>query len=129
MPMPTYEYRCVECQKRFEIFLTYAEYDRGEVTCPACGSRNIQRRIGRIRIAKGEESRLEDLVNPANLNGIEDDPKALGRLMRRMGDELGEEVGPEFDEVVSRLEKGQDPEQIEQALPELNDDSTALDDA
>lgn len=121
--MPTYEYRCVECHKRFEIFLTYANYDRKKVTCPACGSHKIQRRIGRIRIAKAEESRLEDLVDPANLNGIEDDPKALGRLMRRMGDELGEEVGPEFDEVVSRLEKGQGPEQIEQELSDSGGDS------
>jgi Flp pilus assembly protein TadB len=65
------------------------------------------------------ESRIENMVDPSNLDGIEDDPKALGRLMRRMGKEMGEEMDPEFDEVVSRLEKGQDPEQIEKEMPEL----------
>jgi hypothetical protein len=28
-------------------------------------------------------------------------------------------MGPEFDEVVSRLESGQDPEEIERDLPDL----------
>ena len=57
-----------------------------------------------------------------NLDGIEEDPKALGRLMRKMGSELGEEMGPEFDEVVSRLESGQDPEEIERDSPDLGAD-------
>ncbi len=119
--MPTYDYHCVECKTRFEIILSYAEYGQEEVSCPACGSGNIRRRIGNIRIAKTEESRLEDMVDPAKLAGMEDDPKSLGRFMRQMGDELGEDIGPEFDEVVSRLEKGQDPEQIEKEMPELGE--------
>ena len=109
--MPTYTYRCDDCHRSFEIFLTYADYGVKTVTCPQCGSENISRRIEKVRFAKSEDSRLEDLADPSQLEGIEEDPKALGRLMRRMGDEMGEEIGPEFDEVVSRLEKGQDPDQ------------------
>ncbi len=119
--MPTYEYRCQKCNKRFETFLSYDDYETADITCPDCGTADVQRLIGRIRIAKSEDSRIEDMVDPANLDGIEDDPKALGRLMRKMGDEMGEDVGPEFDEVVSRLEKGQDPDQIEKEMPELGD--------
>lgn len=126
--MPTYTYRCNDCKKRFEIFLTYDEYQRKFVTCPACKSTNIARRIDRIRIAKSDETRLEDIGDPSQLEGIEEDPKALGRLMRRMGDEMGEELGPEFDEVVSRLEKGQDPDQISKELPDLGEDSGPMDD-
>ncbi len=126
--MPTYDYRCIECREQFELFFSYAEYDQKKVTCPKCGSERVQRRIGKIRFAKSEESRIEDMVDPSKLSGIEDDPKALGRLMRQMGSELGEEVGPEFDEVVSRLEKGQDPEQIEREMPELADDLPGSDD-
>jgi hypothetical protein len=70
-------------------------------------------------VAKSEESRLEDLADPSALAGLEDDPKALGKMMRRMGSELGEEMPPEFDEVVDRLEAGQSPEEIEKALPDL----------
>ena len=119
--MPTYDYRCKSCKICFERFLTYAEYGQRQVTCPACGSDQVQRRIGRVRIAKSEDRRIEDLVDPTQLAGIEDDPRALGRLMRKMGDEMGEDAGPEFDEVVSRLEKGEDPEQIERELPDLGD--------
>lgn len=113
--MPTYDYRCLSCKARFELFMTYAEYDQKKVICPNCGSDQVSRRIGRIRVAKSEDRRLEDLVDPSQLDGIEDDPKALGRLMRKMGNELGEDAGPEFDEVVSRLEKGEDPNILKRA--------------
>ena len=119
--MPTYVYRCKDCKNRFEQYLTYAEYGQKMVTCPNCGSDQVIRRIGRVRIAKSEDRRIEDMVDPTQLAGIEDDPRALGRLMRKMGDELGEDTGPEFDEVVSRLEKGEDPEQIERDIPDLGD--------
>lgn len=117
--MPYYPYRCLDCQRRFEIFLSYNEYGTRVVTCPFCNSANVQRRITRVRIAKSEESRLEDLADPSALAGLEDDPKALGKMMRRMGNELGEELPPEFDEVVDRLEAGQSPEDIEKAMPDL----------
>ena len=120
--MPTYQYVCNQCSKRFEVYLSYAEYDQAEVICPKCHSDDVRRRIGRIRIARTEESRLENLMDTENLDGIEEDPKTLGHLMRKMGNELGEEMGPEFDEVVSRLERGQDPEEIERDLPDLGAD-------
>jgi hypothetical protein len=79
----------------------------------------VLRRIGRIRIAKSEESRLDDLADPSALAGLEDDPRELGRMMRKMSSEMGEELGPEFDEVVGRLEAGQSPDDIESELPDL----------
>ncbi len=59
--------------------------------------------------------------DPANLAGLEDDPKSLGKMMRQMSGEMGEDMGPEFDEVVHRLESGQSPDQIEKELPELGE--------
>lgn len=119
--MPTYTYQCLGCKKRFEIFLTYDEYDEHTVKCPHCHSEDVQRRIGRIRIAKSEDSRLDDLADPSALAGLEDDPQAMGRMMRKMSHEMGEDLGPEFDEVVDRLESGQSPEEIEDALPDLGE--------
>lgn len=55
----------------------------------------------------------------SGLEGLEDDPKALGQMMRKMGREMGEETPPEFNEVVDRLEAGQSPAEIESALPEI----------
>jgi putative FmdB family regulatory protein len=129
--MPFYDYRCLDCQQRFEVFLTYAEYGKRPVVCPHCQSKNVRRRIPRVRVAKSEESRFESLADdfsdPGALEGLEDDPQALGRMMRKMGRELGEELPPEFDEVVERLEKGQTPEEIEKEIPDLAGDEADAD--
>jgi putative FmdB family regulatory protein len=117
--MPAYSYRCSTCQHHFEIYLTYQEYGQAQVHCPNCGGEQVDREIHPVRIARSEESRLESLADPGQLSGIEEDPQALGKMMRRMSQELGEEMGPEFDEVVDRLEKGQKPEEIEKDLPDL----------
>jgi hypothetical protein len=81
--------------------------------------------LNRVRIAKSGESRLgglEDLADPSALAGLEENPRELGRMMRKMGKEMGEDLPPEFDEVVGRLEKGQSPEEIEAALPDIGGD-------
>jgi putative FmdB family regulatory protein len=124
--MPVYQYRCLDCRRRFEVFMTFTEYGQKPVQCAHCGSLHIQRRIGRVRVAKSEESRLESLADPSALEGLEDDPKALGRMMRKMGSEMGEDLGPEFKDVVDRLEAGQDPEEIEKALPDLGGDLSGM---
>ena len=118
--MPTYPYTCLDCHKRFEVFMSYSEYGKKPVTCSICGSRNTRRRLTRVRIARSEESRMDSLESGmGDLNGLENDPKALGRMMRRMGKEMGEELPSEFDDVVDRLEAGQSPEQIESDMPDL----------
>ena len=117
--MPTYQYRCLNCNKRFEVYMSYAEYGTRTVQCTHCASANVLRRIGRVRIAKSEESRLDDLADPSALEGLEDNPRELGRMMRKMSGEMGEDLGPEFDEVIGRLEAGQSPDDIESELPDL----------
>ncbi len=117
--MPVYQYRCLNCKKRFEVFMTYKDYGVKPIACPHCQSEHVQRRIGRIRVAKSEDSRMDDLVDPSGLEGLEDDPRALGKMMRKMSNEMGEDAGPEFTEVIDRLESGQSPEDIEKAMPDL----------
>jgi putative FmdB family regulatory protein len=126
--MPLYDYFCLDCKQRFDIYLTYREYGARPVTCLHCRSQNVRRRIPRVRVAKSEDSRLESLAgdfsDPSALEGLEDDPKALGRMMRKMGKELGDEIPPEFDEMVGRLESGQSPEDIEKEMPDMGGDET-----
>jgi len=123
--MPLYDYRCQNCRKRFDIFMSYAEYGTRQVICPTCGSSNVTRRIGRVRVARSEDSRLESMSDSADLEGLENDPQAMGRMMRKMSSELGEDMGPEFDEVVGRLERGQSPDEIERDLPDLGGEEGA----
>lgn len=117
--MPNYDYRCLNCNRRFVVYLSYQDYGKQPVSCPHCNSERVQRRIGRVRVARSEDSRLEDLADPSKLAGLEDDPKAMARMMRQMSSEMGEDMGPEFDEVIDRLEAGQSPEEIEESMPDL----------
>jgi putative FmdB family regulatory protein len=118
--MPTYDFICNNCNQRFDVFLSFSEYGRKRVTCIHCKSKNVRRRMTKVRIVKSEESRMESMADDfSGFEGLEDDPKAMGRMMRKMGTEMGEELPPEFDEVVDRLEKGQSPEEIESAIPDL----------
>lgn len=122
--MPTYDFICNACEKRFEIFLTFSEYGKKVVHCAHCESTNVRRRMTKVRIARSDESRLESAANDfSGFEGLEDDPKALGRMMRKMGGEMGEDLPPEFNDVVDRLEAGQSPEEIESALPDLGADN------
>lgn len=80
----------------------------------------------KVRIARSDESRLESMASDfPGMDGLEDDPKALGQMMRKIGGETGENLPPEFDEVVDRLEAGQSPEEIESALPDLGVDDSS----
>src|SRR5262245_48740471 len=116
--MPTYDFICLNCKQRFDVFLSYNEYGSKLVKCTNCGSENIRRRMTKVRIGKSDESRFEDMADPASLEGLEEDPRAMGQMMRKMGREMGEDLPPEFDDVVDRLEAGQSPEEIEPALPD-----------
>ncbi|MBK6792399.1 MAG: hypothetical protein IPG80_07605 [Anaerolineales bacterium] len=104
------------------FFLTYAEYGQKEVLCVHCNSRDVRRRMTKVRIAKTEEGRLESMANDfTGFEGMENDPAEFGKMMKKMGREMGEDLPAEFDEVVDRLEAGQSPEEIESALPDLSE--------
>jgi putative FmdB family regulatory protein len=127
--MPTYDYVCNNCHQRFDVFLTYAEYGKKTVTCIHCNSTDVRRRMTKVRIAKSEESRMDSMAGDfSGFEGLEDDPKAMGQMMRKMGKEMGEDLPPEFDEVVDRLESGQSPEDIEKSIPDLGSDAGGDDD-
>ena len=127
--MPTYDFICNNCNQRFDVFMTFSEYGKKPVLCAHCNSKNVRRRMTKVRIAKSEDSRMDSMADDfSGFEGLEDDPKAMGQMMRKMGKEMGEDLPPEFDEVVDRLESGQSPEDIESALPDLGNDMGGEDD-
>lgn len=42
--MPTYDYRCTECEHTFELF--HSMKDKPKRKCPACGKNALERLIG-----------------------------------------------------------------------------------
>ncbi len=119
--MPIYEYRCQDCGRKLSVFWR-RRADIKSPTCQRCGSANMVRLVSRVRLVRSEESRIENLADEASMADLdESDPRSIGRWMRKMSEEVGEDLGPEFEEVVGRLEAGEDPEEIEASMPELGD--------
>ena len=119
--MPIYEYACQDCQRRVSLlWRSFADAETRAAVCPRCSGTHLTRLISRVAVLRSEESRLDSLADSSSLDGLdENDPKSLARFMRKMASETGEDLGPEFSEVVDRLEAGEDPESIEQSMPEL----------
>jgi putative FmdB family regulatory protein len=108
--VPIYEYRCNGCGRRVSVFQRSIQ-SQSVAACPRCGSRDLARLISRVAVVRSEEGRLEDMASDAALADLDErDPRSLARWARRMGRDMGEELGPEFDEVVERLEAGEMPD-------------------
>jgi putative FmdB family regulatory protein len=106
--MPIYEYRCRKCGKSFSV-LTLRVSETPSPQCDKCGSRAADRLMSRFATPKSEEARMESLADPSNLGGLdENDPKSVSRWMRKMGKEMGDDLGGEdFDEMMDEVEGGE----------------------
>lgn len=115
--MPIYEYYCQDCHKIYQFFVR-SIINHSPPECPKCGRSELERRMSRFAVTLNEDSRLEKLADPSRMAGLdENDPKSLARWMKKMSRELGEEdLGPEFHEMIDRMEAGEDPEEIERTM-------------
>src|SRR4051794_33001961 len=112
--MPIYEYRCGACNRRSSLlFQTFSAAERAEPHCEHCGSADVTRLVSRVAVLKSEESRLDDLSDDAALGDVdENDPRSIARWARRMGEQLGEDAGDDFREMVEQLESGEMPDDM-----------------
>jgi len=39
--MPSYDYRCPKCKKKFTAVLNIREHEAGRVKCPKCGEKKL----------------------------------------------------------------------------------------
>ncbi len=98
--MPIYEYRCLKCGRK-STFITLSVKAAVEPVCRKCGSREVEKLVSRVSVARSEESRLESLADPSKLSGVDEkDPKSLARWMKGMGKEMGDEMGGDLDESI-----------------------------
>ena len=84
---PNYDFECDKCGKKFSVNIPYEEYGKREVQCVFCKCTAVTRHIGWVRIARSKTSVLEEmgeLANPQNMDKMQDNPRELGRAMRKM---------------------------------------------
>jgi putative FmdB family regulatory protein len=109
--MPIYEYRCLDCG-RYQSVLVRTYADPTGLTCPRCHGAKLSKLVSRFAVLHSDESRLEQLADPSALGDLdEDDPKSVARWARKMGEQVGEDLGDEFHEMVDQLESGEMPDE------------------
>ena len=108
--MPIYEFRCHACGRKTTA-LVISRGRIGEVRCRACGSADLEKRFSRFATPKSEEARLDALADPSALGDVdENDPASVSRFMKRMGREMGEDLG-DFDEAMDEeMSRAADPD-------------------
>ena len=119
--MPIYEYRCLDCG-RYQSVLMRTFSDPTDLHCPRCQGTNFRKLVSRFAVIRSEESRLEQLSDPSSLGDVdENDPRSVARWARKMGQEVGEDLGDEFHEMVEQLEAGEEPDMGDGAESGLGD--------
>lgn len=115
--MPIFEYFCEHCNTIYQ-FLMRGQRQEKDLECPGCGRSELSRVMSSFYTTSSRKTSDEDLAS--DLSDIdENDPKSMARAVRKMADEMGEDLGPELEHALNRLESGEDPEMIEQELEEM----------
>ena len=105
--MPIYEYRCHVCRKRTSVFVRSVS-SPVTAACEHCGGKQLSRVMSKFAVHGGKIS----MDDPSSMDIDENDPRAMARWARQMQEESGEDLGPEFEDMVSRIESGEDPDDV-----------------
>jgi putative FmdB family regulatory protein len=54
--MPTYQYRCEKCGKKFERSETISEHETSKASCPKCGSKKVSQVPGNVFVVTSKKS-------------------------------------------------------------------------
>jgi putative FmdB family regulatory protein len=143
--VPIYEYLCPTCNRVYSFLARSASAAQRQPSCPRCGGQDLRKQFSNFAFVRGRDGRTADpeagsgselddqrterammkLMRDAE-SMDENDPRQLGRLMRRMADLSGEGLDPEMEEAVRRLEAGEDPERIEDDLGDALDGAAGM---
>ncbi len=131
--MPIYEFYCQECNTIFNFFSRSVNTEKIPV-CPKCLDVELSRRMSLFSVsgkAKEEgdmddlpfdESKMEKAMGylACEADSInEDDPRQAADLMRKLTGMTGLKLGDGMEEALSRMEKGDDPDEIEAQMGDL----------
>ena len=137
--MPIYEYYCPQNHKIYSFLAPSLSYRNKVPACPDNAKFVLEKRVSRFAItgkakeedddpfADVDDSKLDALLAnmESEMEGMDTDnpdPRHLGQMMRKMGDALGKDLPPAFKEMISQLEKGADPDALEEQFGDQFDE-------
>ncbi|MFC1945867.1 zinc ribbon domain-containing protein [Chloroflexota bacterium] len=105
--MPIYEYRCDNCQRKVEVY--QPTFNALPGPCEHCNSDALKRVFSTFSVYKTDTDIYDNILNDSDLvKGMSrNDPQALAKWNNKMS--RGEKVGPEHEELLGKLERGQMP--------------------
>ena len=114
--MPSYVFICQTCHSRISMwFRCFAAADTETPVCTVCGGSELKRQMSACAVIHSLSSGQTRKHGSALTAGARaDDSRSLARVMREAG--AGREMGNDFKEVASRLEKGEGSQAIEASL-------------
>jgi len=131
--MPIYEFFCKDCNTIFNFFSR--RINTGKVPdCPKCGRLLKKMMSSFATLGKAKEPGSEDLppgFDEARMERAmgelareaekmnEEDPRAMASLMRRFSEKTGLALNENMEKALSRLEAGEDPDQIEKEMGDI----------
>jgi putative FmdB family regulatory protein len=127
--MPIYEFYCEDCNTIFNFFSNRVNTEKRPV-CPKCNKRTLERLVSRFSVIKGakedadgmpdiDAKKLEQamsLVERESGRLEKGDPRDIASVMSRVFDTAGMRPGPGMEQVLRRLESGEDPDKLESEL-------------
>jgi len=131
--MPIYEFYCDQCHTIFNFFSRTVNTSKIP-TCPKCKDQKLTRQVSLFAVTgkAKEDGDIDDLpideskmerameVLAREADSIdESDPKQAANLMRKLTDMTGLELGANMEEALQRMERGEDPEQVEAEMGDL----------
>lgn len=134
--MPIYEFYCPDCHMIFNFFSGRINTEK-KPDCPKCNKRKLDRKMSTFSSPKNreetdefpipdmDEAKMEQAMNLFAKEAEhmdENDPRQAADMMRKLTDIAGIDMGPGMEEALSRMEAGEDPEQIEQEMGDLLED-------
>lgn len=138
--MPIYEFYCSDCHVIFNFFARRVNTGK-RPDCPRCSRSDLERRASAFAISTGrsetpddplagvDEAKVEQALAAmaADAGGMDgEDPRQAARMMRTLCEATGLPVGRGMEEMIRRMEAGEDPDVIEEQLGAVLDEEDPL---
>ena len=135
--MPIYEFYSPDTNRIYTFFARSLSQGGKVPRCPDKTGARMERMVSKFAVT----GRAEETASPAGdpgdprmermmaemereMSGLDEsnpDPRALGRLMRKMTEATGQGVPAEMEQMIRRLESGEDPEKLEEEFGDAFD--------